>query len=70
MCGTVAAVVDDDGTRAVDKGQGQFATLAVAGVGIGWYGGVEGGARGVGVEVEDCCGEDGGDGVVQMQQED
>lgn len=56
---TGAAIVDINGTSAID-GEGQYTTLAIAGVGVCLHSRIEAVARGVGVELD--CGR-GGDGV-------
>lgn len=63
---TGAAIVDVDGAGAID-GRGKFTTLAIAGIGVRFHGGVDGFARIVKVELDCSCGGDDGEGAVQLQ---
>ena len=54
---TSAAIIDKDGACAIDV-RGKFTALAITGVRVCLYGGVETLARRIGVEMDCGCGRD------------
>ena len=54
---TSAAIIDKDGAGAIDV-RGEFTALAIAGVRVCLYRGIETLARSISVEMDCCCGRD------------